>query len=302
MAFTLGRGGGPAEVRIDQERCTACGLCVEVCKGGPLSLVDGQVRVDQVCLLGCIGCGQCLAVCPRDCIEVIGRDLLPGDAVDLPPRDSRASYDALHALLLARRSVRHFQEREVEPELVDRILSSATTAPMGIPPTEVGVLVLSGSDRVREFRGDLLAEMASVSWLLRPPAIWLMRPFMSREEYEGMRGFVGPGIQAYVEKDREGVDWFFYDAPLALYFYASPYADPADPIIAATYAMLAGEALGLGSCMLGFPGYILQYSGRLKKRYGLPPRLRPGMAIAFGYPAMRYRRAIRRRFAAVQRY
>ncbi len=301
MGLTLGRGGGPAEVRIERERCTACGLCVEVCKGGPLLPVEGQVRVGEVSLFGCIGCGQCLAVCPRDCIEVKGRDLLPGDIVDLPPREGRASYDALYALLLARRSVRSFQEREVEPELVDRVLNSATTAPMGIPPTEVGVLVLAGKDRVREFRGDLLAELARIGWLLRPPAIWLMRPFMSWEDYEGMRGFVGPAVQAYIEKDREGVDWFFYDAPLALFFYASPFADPADAVIAGTYAMLAGEALGLGSCILGFPGYILQYSGKLRRKYGLPPRIRPGMAIAFGYSAMRYRRAIRRRFAAVRR-
>ena len=55
-----------------------------------------------------------------------------------------------------------------------------------------------------------------------------------------------------MDQDRQGVDWFFYDAPLALYFYASPYADPADPLIPATYAMLAGESLGLGTCMLGF--------------------------------------------------
>ncbi|MFZ4465107.1 MAG: nitroreductase, partial [Bacteroidales bacterium] len=36
-----------------------------------------------------------------------------------------------------------------------------------------------------------------------------------------------------------------------LYFYGSPYADPADPLIAATYAMIAGESLCLGTCMIG---------------------------------------------------
>ena len=41
---------------------------------------------------------------------------------------------------------------------------------------------------------------------------------------------------------KSGVNWVTYDAPLAIYFYGSPYCDPADPIVAATYAMLAAEA------------------------------------------------------------
>ena len=49
----------------------------------------------------------------------------------------------------------------------------------------------------------------------------------------------------------KGINKINYDAPLAMYFYGSPYCDPADPIIAATYAMIAAETLGLGSCMLG---------------------------------------------------
>ena len=30
----------------------------------------------------------------------------------------------------------------------------------------------------------------------------------------------------------------------------------ADPLIAATYAMLAAESLGLGSCMIGTPAFL----------------------------------------------
>ena len=42
---------------------------------------------------------------------------------------------------------------------------------------------------------------------------------------------------------KEGVNLVNYDAPLAMYFYGSPYSDPADPIVAATVAMYAGESL-----------------------------------------------------------
>lgn len=300
MPLVFGRGGGPAEVRIDHERCTACGLCLRVCKGGPLHLEDGRVQVDQGRGFGCVACGHCVAVCPQACIAVSGRDLLPGDALDLPPPAARTGYDLLHGLLLARRSVREFQEREVEPKVVERILAAASTAPMGLPPSEVGVLVLATRAKVGAFRDGLLRAMQSVRWLFSPAVLWLLRPFIGRENYQAFKAFIGPALDAYAEADRQGQDWFFYDAPLALYFYGSAYADPGDPIIAATYAMLAGEALGLGSCLLGFPGYILQYDRGLRQRWGLPRRIQPGIVVAFGYPAVGYRRGIRRRFAQVR--
>jgi nitroreductase/NAD-dependent dihydropyrimidine dehydrogenase PreA subunit len=300
MPLELGRGGGPAEVRIDHERCTACGLCVRVCKGAPLSLKDGRVIVDQGHFFGCLACGQCVAVCPEGCIAVSGRDLGPGDFIPLPPPELRPGYDRLRALLLARRSVRDYQQREVEPELIEQILEAASSAPMGVPPSEVSVLVLAGRAKVRAFRDDLLGAMQRVRWLFSPGVLWLLRPFIGRENYQAFRAFVGPVLDGYVAADRQGLDWFFYDAPLTLYLYGSAYADPADPIIAATYAMLAGEALGLGSCMLGFPGYILQHGRALRRKWGLPAKMQPGIAIVFGYPAVRYRRGIRRRFAQVR--
>ncbi len=50
---------------------------------------------------------------------------------------------------------------------------------------------------------------------------------------------------------KHGINYVTYDAPATIYFYGSPYCDYADPIIAATYAMLAAESLGLGTCMIG---------------------------------------------------
>ena len=134
MALSFGRTGEAATIRIDAQACTACGLCVQVCKGAPLHMEYGRVHVDQTRYLGCMGCGHCMSVCPHGCITVTGRDLSQDDLLDMPPPGTRATYEQLEALMLARRSVREFQEREVECEVVDRIVAAASTAPMGIPP------------------------------------------------------------------------------------------------------------------------------------------------------------------------
>jgi len=300
MTIDIGRGKGAAEVIIDYEHCNSCGLCVKVCKGAPLYMEDRRVCIDQSRLFGCIACGQCVCVCPLNCITVTGRDLSADDIIDIPTKERKATYTQLFDLMLARRSVRNFKDREVERHVVENIVAAASTAPMGIPPSDVGILVFQGRDKVKAFRKDLLGALKSWKKMMSPAMMAIMRPFIGKENYSSFKSFVIPAIDIYIEMDKKGEDWFFYDAPLALYFYAAATSDLADPYIAATYAMLAAESLGLGSCMLGFTGYAMKYSKRLKRKYKLPNKMQPGICVIFGYPAFNYHKALRRRFAEVR--
>ena len=53
---------------INRGKCTGCGMCVEACKNGAVSLncVDGKVMVNVV---ACKECGECIKVCPNGCIS-----------------------------------------------------------------------------------------------------------------------------------------------------------------------------------------------------------------------------------------
>lgn len=303
MAIPTARYRENATVRIDYEKCRVCKLCIEVCKGAPLYLENGKIMVDQTLYFGCIGCGHCAAVCPTGAISVEGRDIFPTSFMDIPKEETRADYEELMALMITRRSIREFEERNVEQEKIDSILAAASTAPMGIPPSDVEVLVIRGKEKVREFSDDLLEHMRSNKWIFSKPSLLLMRPFIKKEEYEVMDKFISPAIETFEEKRKEDTDWLLYGAPLAMYLHVSPYADPADPFITATYAMLAAEALGLGSCMIGTIGPMLKNGGKgLKEKYGLNPRNQPGIAIIFGYPAVKYRHTIQRNLAKVHYY
>ncbi|MCI0522405.1 MAG: nitroreductase, partial [Bacteroidales bacterium] len=82
----------------------------------------------------------------------------------------------------------------------------------------------------------------------------------------------------------------------------SPYSDPADPIVAATYAMIAGESLGLGTCMLGAIHPLIQNGKKAEKlrgKYGIQYRSREGIFVIFGYSAVKYVKGIKRTFASV---
>lgn len=302
MSMPTSRASGYAEVMINYELCTTCGVCVEVCKGGPLLIQDNRLQVDQSLGFGCIACGACAAYCPTDAIRISGRDLYPADISRVPPASARASYESLHALLVSRRSTRKFQQREIEPELIDKILQSAATAPVGIPPSDVGVLVFRSADAIAALRDDLINAMKYWPIVFSPTLMMLLRPVIGRENADMFAKFLRPAVKNFLDKNAKGEDWLLYSAPLMLYFYGTAYSDPADMVVSATHALLAGESLGLGTCMLGFPGNILKFSNALRKKYGLPKKMRPGPAVIFGYPRYHANNSVKRRFREVREY
>jgi len=302
MPLKTGRTNENAQVTIDEQSCTVCGLCVKVCKGGPLYLENGKVHIEQTRYLGCLGCGQCVAVCPRESIQVTGRDLAVEDIVELPTKESRSTYEQLQALMLSRRSIREFKDQPIPREVIDKIINGASTAPMGIPPSDVEVLLLEGRAKVSEFAADMVGLLQQYKWMFSPGILFLLQPFIGKENTESFRTFVAPLIDFVTEKHSAGIDGLLYHAPLAMYFHTSPYSDPADPLIAATYGMLSAHSLGVGSCMIGSIAPFLKYSPKLKQKYGIPLKNRQGIMVIFGYPALRYQRALKRRLAKVHFY
>ncbi len=300
MTIKNSRTGENGRVTVDFRKCVLCGACVSVCKGDSLRLESGRVKQNPQSHLGCIACGQCAAVCPAQAIRVEGRGLSPEDIVPLPPVPARAGYPELQALMLSRRSVRDFLESDVEQEKIDQILTTATTAPMGIPPTDVAAMVLKGRDKVREFSFDLLKVMKDARGFFSPPALFLMRPFIGKENHEFFKNFIARLVGFLVRHADRGEDMLLYDAPLAIYFYGSPYSGLADPVIAATYATLAAESLGLGSCLIGSVSPFLKKGGKaVKQKYGIPSRAGDGIMVVFGYPKFPYHRAVKRTLRGV---
>ncbi len=59
-------------VKIDEEKCNGCGLCIPNCVEGALQIVDGKARLMSEKF--CDGLGACLGHCPQDAITVIERE------------------------------------------------------------------------------------------------------------------------------------------------------------------------------------------------------------------------------------
>jgi len=269
-----------------------------VCKDFSLIMEDGRLKVSDRPLFGCLGCGQCVAVCPHDAIMVEGRTLSSAD-FEVLKSDNLPDYASLYQLLLNRRSIRDFKDKPVPRELTEKILAMAVTAPMGLPPSDVGVMVLEGKEKVRQFSFDFIDMLKKARWMASPAALKLMRPFIGKENYLMFKTFVTPMVNFFAETREKEENYLLYDAPLAIVFYGN-LSDPADPYIAATYATLAAESLGLGACMIGSIGPFLKNMGSdFKKKYHLPPRMRDSITVVIGYPRIKYRKTIGRSFERV---
>jgi nitroreductase len=144
--------------------------------------------------------------------------------------------------------------------------------------------------------------LKKIEWMTSNWFLVLMRPFWGKATNKMFRGFIRPLIKGYTRNMDEGINYVTYDAPAAIYFYGSPYADPADPIIPATYAMLAAESLGLATCIIGGVHPFIQ-SGKaarkFREKHNIRFKSKEGVILLLGYPKYKYKKGISRTFANI---
>jgi ferredoxin len=59
-------------IKIDEDKCNGCGLCMPNCPEGALQIIDGKARL--VSDLFCDGLGACIGYCPQGAIHIEERE------------------------------------------------------------------------------------------------------------------------------------------------------------------------------------------------------------------------------------
>ncbi|MFZ5569535.1 MAG: nitroreductase family protein [Thermodesulfobacteriota bacterium] len=291
--------------RIDPERCTGCGLCIEVCPEETISLRNKKAVITGASSLNC---GHCAAVCPTGAISVAGIDpsLTSFSSFSLQekwlPHGRPDTADLVH-LMLSRRSCRNFRSDAVARDLLEDLVKIGVTAPSGSNCQPWTFTILPDRDSVdalgrrtaQFFRK--LNRMAEKSWL-RAALRVMGKPEL--EEY----------YQAYFESVQEGLvkydtgkkDLLFHGAPAAIIVGASQDAScPAEDALLATQNILLGaHSLGLGTCLIGFVVAAMKADKGIGRFLGLPRDEKAYAVIAVGYPAETYQRVAGRKKARIR--
>lgn len=79
-------------IRIDENKCNGCGLCVSSCHESAIKLIDGKAKLirDDYC----DGLGNCLPACPTNAITFEQREALPYD--EKAVEENKAAQNALN--------------------------------------------------------------------------------------------------------------------------------------------------------------------------------------------------------------
>jgi len=59
-------------IKVDEEKCDGCGLCIPGCPEAALQIVDGKAKLVKD--LYCDGLGACLGHCPKDALHIEERE------------------------------------------------------------------------------------------------------------------------------------------------------------------------------------------------------------------------------------
>jgi nitroreductase/NAD-dependent dihydropyrimidine dehydrogenase PreA subunit len=267
---------------VAEATCSGCGLCVSDCPAHVLEMWEGHPRVAAGREDSCYRCQHCFAVCPGGAISVFG--LVPEDSGPLPGDGPEPRQ--LEALVMGRRSVRHYQDQEPDPALVQHLLEVAWHAPSGHNDRQVLFTVVDDRAKLARLRTEV---MAGIKELVR-----------NRTLPEKMGRFA-EFVRLWEE---EGMDVLFRGAPhLVVASTPSTVVTPVpDCLIALSTFDLLAQANGLGTLWDGLATVAIQtLVPGVRETLGIPADHVIGYVKLFGKPAVRYARPAQRRPPLIRR-
>ena len=284
---------GKTHFHVDRSKCIKCGKCINTCAGMVLQFgEDGYPEMksfDRFGWRGCWRCQHCLAVCPQGAITIFDKD--PKDSFPPVPEEMG---EYMERLITNRRSCRRYLDQNVDPKIIDHLISVMSAAPTGGNAMGVEYTIIDDKDRVKE--------------------IW-KKAYPVMEEKARKHIYTHSFSDFYYKKMKESEknirkdDLLFCGAPHLFIAHSKcvgKWAEDAkaDCIIATAYFELLCNAYGLGTIIMSYSSEVLnELAPEARKMLNIPADHYTGLIVGFGYPEIRYARGVQKdRGKKIHRY
>jgi len=262
-------------IQVDKEKCTQCGLCVDVCRG---TLGMGS-NGPQVLKQRCISCGHCVAACPTGALNNLNSPLKNQVLLkEIPNLDSKSAANFLRS----RRSIRSYKKIAIPREKISDLLDIARFAPSACNSQGITYLVIDNPDTLSRITA------ATVDW--------------AEENSKGPSTTASPYASSTASQisyyRKNGTDVVLRSAPclvVAIVDNTMISMGRDSTHFALAYAQLYAPTIGLGTCFAGlFEGCATSGYQPLLNLLNLPEDTRVTGAIMVGYPKYTYKRLVDR--------
>ena len=278
---------------VDKSKCIKCGKCKNVCSGMVIEYNEQGFPYikpfERFGWRGCWRCEHCLAVCPVGAISIFNKK--PENSC-LPPDKSLG--EQMERLIKYRRSCRRFLDKNVEPEIIDKILSALENAPTGGNACNVEYTVIDDKERVKQIWNIAYKKMDELA------KQHIYTHSFSDFYYKKMKE-----SERTVRKD----DLLFCGAPHLFIAHEKCVGKWAEDSknncnIATAYFDLLANSFGLGTIIMSYSSEVLnELVPEAREMLNIPKDHYTGLIVGFGYPEIQYARGTQKnRKAKIHRY
>lgn len=279
-------------VSIDKDKCNNCGICAMRCPF-VFQMQDDEVTGYANAEL-CNLCGHCVSLCPTDAIthEKMDMDNFISSDDSLP-----FETDKLVQFIRERRSHRHFKDKQVPKEDLERLIDVCRYAPTGGNVQTVEIIVLQDPER-RQKLSDLTVDFFVD---LGARAEKTLEEIEAKGEgesgkFEDLRVLARYKDRMSMARDL-GYDPIFYKAPTVIIFHSHPQTrTPKDNcVIASTTMALVARTMGLETTYIGLLEMASKAHEPLMDELALPEGHEIFSVLIIGYPKLKFLKTVDRK-------
>lgn len=268
--------------KIDKEKCIGCGLCVKDCFPKDIQIVDGKASINNVT---CMKCGHCVAVCPKAAVST--DDYNMDDVKEYSKDEFSINAENLLNFIKFRRSVRQFQNKDVEKEKIDAIIEAGRFTQTATNAQDVSFIVVK--DKIEDLKLLVLQALKSRGeYMLQT----LPEDNVQLRRYATIWSKMYDGYLA----DPQNNDKLFFNAPAVIVVTANADVNGG---LASSNMELMTNALGLGTFFSGFMVHCSQDNKEILEFLGVKEGKKIISCMVLGYPNVKYRRTVPRKDADI---